>query len=141
MKELVKFDHNHAHELDIDKDFNLAFKVPHIFELYEKFKNAKTLYVNGKPIICGGVVDLWAGVGEAWMLVSETAKQLRYTSIVGIKEFVDDVFKDYHRLQAIVDCENYEGIRLVEWLGFDREGMLRKYSMNGRDQFIYARVK
>jgi RimJ/RimL family protein N-acetyltransferase len=54
----------------------------------------------------------------------------------GLKEFPDVI-----RFQALVELENKASQRVLEKLGFLREGVLRKYSLNkgkSRDMVMYS---
>ena len=57
----------------------------------------------------------------------------------------DEVFNDIemHRIEATVMPENKASIALLEGLGFEKEGLLKKYvELNGvwRDHYLYALV-
>ena len=45
------------------------------------------------------------------------------------------------RINVLVETDNLDSINLVERLGFKREGLLRKYSENGHDCYIYGMLK
>ena len=48
-----------------------------------------------------------------------------------------DLYK-LQRVQATVLKENKKAIKWIEFLGFEREGLMRKYV--GGDHYLYARV-
>ena len=33
-----------------------------------------------------------------------------------------------------------QGIRFAEWLGLEREGLMKKWGFDGSDQYMYARI-
>jgi hypothetical protein len=33
-----------------------------------------------------------------------------------------------------------EGIRFAEWLGLEREGLMKNWGFDGSDQYLYARI-
>lgn len=63
---------------------------------------------------------------------------------MALKVAVDKVFKDFRdlvRLEALVEVENYGSQRVLEKVGFQKEGLLRKYAFckgEIRDMFVYS---
>jgi hypothetical protein len=93
-------------------------------------------------LFCGGVRVLWPGVGEAWVLCSagiwRFARQLFRVSETIIGKVAAE--NNLERVQAHVRTSWDVAIRFVERLGFEREGLLRKF-VNGEDYYSYARVR
>ena len=44
------------------------------------------------------------------------------------------------RIQASVHTNDQQAIRYVEWLGFENEGLMKKYGPDGSDYYRFARV-
>ena len=99
-----------------------------------------TLCADNLVIGCGGIVPLWEGVGEIWMVSSIHIERYKIEAIKQILTFLKSVGASFHRLQATVDTEDKRAVRFIEWLGFEREGTLRKYGFSGSDHYIYARI-
>ncbi len=96
-----------------------------------------------KIIAIGGIYDLWPGVGEAISFMSEDAfkypKSLFSAFSRGLSAGIK--IKKYWRVQAMVKAGFDEGTRFIEHLGFEQEGLMRKWAPDGTDFYIYARVK
>lgn len=59
-----------------------------------------------------------------------------------IRTMFDDVMKQrgLYRAQANIHHRFDKAIRLAEWLGFENEGLMRRFGVEGDDYFRYARV-
>jgi len=111
-------------------------------EQYEKFPNsAFTLVIDGAPIVCGGIFLLNTKVAQCWLARSKYA--VNYPNIVArvVKRQLFNMAEDFelHRLQTI-NRDNPLHNEWCEWLGFEREGILRKFTEKGEDAIIYAKV-
>ncbi len=52
--------------------------------------------------------------------------------------------QNFHRLEAKIDPDNFSSIKLIEKLGFKKEGLLRDYEKIGLhyyDVFMYSKIK
>jgi len=93
----------------------------------------------GKPLCAYGSAFLWPGCCEVWFnLISRdkvlsTVKAFKRTIALQAKEF------NIRRMHATVKCESKVATRFIEALGFEFEGVLRKYNPDGSDAAIYAR--
>jgi len=54
----------------------------------------------------------------------------------------DEVMRQqgFYRAQSNIHCGFERAIRLAEWLGFENEGLMRRFGIEGADYFRYARV-
>lgn len=147
MIQVEQFYKEDAQELKESESINLLVTLPtdnkiNVFQIYEQYPNNFTMFYNDQVKFCGGVVDIWNGMGEMWMILNKDLDGCKFEIIRTIRYEVDNLFDtQYHRLQATIDCANDAAIRFVEWLGFKREGVLRKYSHDRKDYYMYARVK
>lgn len=93
-------------------------------------------------VVCGGA-ELWRGVCEVWLLKSDLFYKYSRQCAKIIKKHLDEGFNrcDYHRVQASCSKDSKEQSRWLEWLGFENEGVLRKYGLNGEDYIMHARIK
>lgn len=90
-------------------------------------------------IACAGVLRMWENRDQAWALLSADSGR-RFVGIYrGIRRFLD--MHDTRRVEATVDSEFAAGHRLMYLLGFQHEGRMRAYLMDGRDCDLYARVR
>lgn len=101
---------------------------------------AFTLLIDGKPEACGGIGFFDKTLGECWMFIPRTDRAcLIYRNILKKFNRLIALYK-FRRLQAHVFPNFVNGVKLVERLGFEREGLCRQYGPNGEDMYLYARV-
>ncbi|CAH3859417.1 TPA: hypothetical protein MFX78_02385 [Klebsiella pneumoniae] len=104
---------------------------------------AFTCLHDGIPVAAGGIVPaekyglvFSRGIGNAWMVIAE-----------GITPYWPEIFRAtrrelrrglarYHRIEANTTFP--EGERMLEMLGMQCEGHLKKYSNNGGDASLWA---
>lgn len=94
-----------------------------------------------KVIAGGGVVMFWEGVGEAWLMFAKDAEKCG-TQLIRAVSRMADIMMNKHglkRLQAVVRTDFEKAIKLVELVGFTREGTLKNYCPDGADVYMYAR--
>lgn len=91
----------------------------------------------------GGLRVFWEGVAEAWLLLCPSANG----SAVGLLRAIHSKFGELidsfglWRVQASVKTDNLRGVRIMRWLGFASEGIMRGYGPDGSDYFLYAWVR
>lgn len=94
-----------------------------------------------KIVAAAGIVPYWRGTGEAWVIVCKDVR--KYIGLPGAIRELLDCLQETHkfwRVQAPVKVDNPVTRRLVRWLGFQEEGILRGYAPDGTDCYMYARV-
>ena len=103
------------------------------------------LWNNGQLYGVGGVLILRPGVGEFWLLLAKD-----YKDHISVRDAVVEIADQINvhsakhalvRCQAIVRADFAEGLRLIEWLGFEYEGYLRMYLPGEVDAVMYARIE
>jgi len=103
---------------------------------------AFTLMAGEKVVCCSGVSQLWNNSAEAWLIVSKDFPQYGKIAAKLIKKFLMWVEPPvYSRVQMSVRSDFDEAVRFAEFLGFEREGVMRKYGPDGVDYYMYARVR
>jgi len=102
----------------------------------------KTLLSGNKVVAVGGVHIMWDGVGEAWALVSPKIEGNGIVFARYAKKMFDAIIKDNKltRVQATIHASDVTAAQFASWLGFESEGVMRKYGMNGEDYVRVARV-
>ena len=102
---------------------------------------AFTGFVDDQPIGCAGVICLDEGRdrGHVWALMTSLTggHMLAITRV--ILRFLQ--WTDIRRLETQVFLDWPPGQHWVEMLGFQREGLMRQYTPDKRDAWLYARVK
>ena len=98
-----------------------------------------TLLVDNHPILAGGIYPLWDGVAEGWVLSSKRIFDYKIKSAISIKRRLDLLCNNNKiwRLQTSVKENFTTGVRFAEWLGLEKEGLMKKY---GPDQTNYFRM-
>ena len=97
---------------------------------------------NGVPVACGGILPLWKGVGEGWVVTSALVEQHPFMFAKTIWRETLRLIKDLDldRIQTVVDAEHTVSMRWVERMGFENEGLMKKF-LGGRDFFRYALIR
>ena len=101
-----------------------------------------TLEDDEEILAVGGAHILWPGVAEAWGLVSPSGKKHGRLFARYAKRRFEGMLKenDIKRMQAPIHATDESGMRFVEWLGFEKEGLMRKYGLQGEDYVRVARI-
>ena len=104
--------------------------------------NAYTMFVNGKPAFACGIVVLWDGVAECWVMASQNIYDMKFLAARTILNKTVEVCKKnkIKRLQTSVKAEFKEGIRFATWIGFEIEGLKKQYGPDGSDYYQLARI-
>lgn len=100
-------------------------------------------FADGHIIAAGGVHFYWPGVGEAWTFMTSYLHKYRFSIHKHTCRMLNKIISEnnLHRVQAVVDAGNVKAIGWIESLGFDCEGMMKKYGTDGNDCYMYGRVK
>jgi len=90
-------------------------------------------------IACAGIVQAHEQRGMAWAMFSERALR-QFKLIHRVVRMVLNGAK-WRRVEMTVDINHAAAIAWAERLGFEREGLMRAVTPDGRDCFLYAKVK
>ena len=109
---------------------------------YSQSGNAFTMFVNGKPSFAFGLVVLWNGVAEGWVIASQNIFDVKFLAARTIINKMLEVCKKnkIKRLQTSVKAEFKEGVRFATWLGMEIEGLKKNYGPDGSDYYQLARI-
>ena len=104
--------------------------------------NAYTLFVENKPIVAGGIIILWQGVAEGWVMANQNIFEIKLLACKEIKNRTDELCKKnkIKRLQTTVKYDFNSGIRFASWLGLKPEGIMRRYGPDGSDYYRMAKI-
>tara|TARA_Y100001972_G_scaffold114747_1_gene150674 strand:- start:158 stop:598 length:441 start_codon:yes stop_codon:yes gene_type:complete len=144
---IVDFESDHAKELYdgiINDDRNRPPIMISQFVDEVVVKNlAFTGVLNGKIIACGGIYPIWNGVGDAWFIGSNVIYEYPILVTKTVKKYLDELMdlNNFHRVQAYVRHDWQEAQRWIKVLGMQNEGTARKYSTDGRNHILFAKVK
>lgn len=99
----------------------------------------------GVPTILGmgGVVPAWQGVAIAWLLTACEIERYKLFFHKTIVAMLDGAIRELglHRVDVTVLAEHETSIHWLERLGFQCEGLMRKFDSQGNDYYRYALVK
>jgi len=104
--------------------------------------NPKTVLADNKPVVIGGVSNLWEGVGEGWMIASQDIRSHMFYVCKQVRKYLTKQVKlmNILRLQAVVSADNSDVYNFAtKFLGFKYEGYLHHYGMDGSDQLMLAK--
>ena len=104
--------------------------------------NAYTMFMNDKPIFAIGIVILWDGVAEGWVMASQNIFEMKFLAAKTMKELTDDMCKKnkIKRLQTSVKADFKLGVRFATWLGLEIEGLKKKYGPDGSDYYQLGKI-
>ena len=103
---------------------------------------AFTGMVNDKPIFAAGMKMIWGQVAEGWVIATDQMWKHPIAISKAIKKDFARVAKEHNikRVQSGIRKDFKEGIRFAEWLGLEREGLMKNWGFDGSDQYLYARI-
>ncbi len=99
--------------------------------------------VDGKLIGCGGIINIWPGLAEAWLALTPFAKahvSFLYRQSLRFLPWARSTYT-LRRIQTTVQADWVEALRFIERLGFVRVALLEQYGPNGEAHFLYEMVK
>lgn len=105
--------------------------------------NAFSGFWDGELIGVGGVIILWEGVGELWLILSKDFIGISdIATFMAIRKKINELIANNNlwRVQAIVRDDFPKAIKMIEALGFHSEGLLERYCPDKGDAIIYSRV-
>ena len=105
--------------------------------------NPKTVLADNKPVVIGGVSNLWEGVGEGWMIASQDIRSHMFYVCKQVRKYLTKQVKlmNILRLQAVVSADNSDVYNFAtKFLGFKYEGYLHHYGMDGSDQLMLSLI-
>ena len=103
---------------------------------------AFTGIVNDNPIFAAGMKMIWGQVAEGWVIATSEMWKHPLSVAKAIKKDFARVAKENNitRVQSAIRKDFSEGQRFAEWLGLEKEGLMRKWGFDGSDQYMYARL-
>jgi len=100
---------------------------------------AFSVIFEGKMILCVGIVKEREGIGQAWALYPPDVGKYHIDPRIA-KDRLKELMIEYGfwRVFATVRTDFPAGVKYIEWLGFQREGLMRKNEPDKSDSFLYA---
>lgn len=144
--ETIPYDVHHIQVMDM-RDEERAY-LDGLGDGYERLVKAAemsieagTFIYDGRILCCAGFMRLWPGVLEGWIIPSKWVSVAPIAFAKHMKRYIESVAKSFgcHRFQT----SSNEGVvqeRWMKFLGFEKEGTMKKYSYDKKDYHIYARL-
>lgn len=99
---------------------------------------AVTAFDGDRVIICGGIREDRPKFGTCWALMAADSGRHMVFLHRAVQRFV--TMQTWMRLEATVEADFKPACRWVELLGFEFEGRMKRYGLNGEDHLRYART-
>lgn len=93
----------------------------------------------------GGLMVLWEGVGELWLMLTADCKKHGFYGIIAlsaIKDKMEELIENNNlrRAQATIRTDFPQAIKMIESFGFEREGLLKQYCPDKGNVYMYAKM-
>lgn len=93
----------------------------------------------------GGCQIKWEGVGLLWLMLTADCRKNDVFGVIAlnaIKDKMDELIKKngLWRVEATVRTDFPKAIKMVEFFGFKREGLMRKYCPDCKDAYLYSKI-
>ena len=120
--------------------WTLKFMSPALLKTIEA-QWSNTVFRDGQPICCGGVIEQRPDYGILWSFVGSDVTPHDFPALHRlVKIFICDL--PFDRLEMHVDFGFRNGHRWAQALGFQCEApRMRRFLLNGTDATLYARIK
>lgn len=104
--------------------------------------NALTLLGRGVPLAIFGWYFICPGVVQVWGLVSDEAAKAKKSFHNTVKLLISFAFERHPilRMQISVRTSYQTGWKWAKSLGFECEGVMKKYGPGGTDCWLFAKV-
>tara|TARA_R110000765_G_scaffold107257_5_gene198033 strand:+ start:201 stop:665 length:465 start_codon:yes stop_codon:yes gene_type:complete len=142
----IPFEPGHAADLISQADVGEAEKKflfgGHIHNL-ALLGHSVSVIRNGHLLGSGGIFPVWDGMGEAWVLPAANVKKNKKVFVKLIRENMERLSDEYgfRRIQATARADAPIAQRFLEFLGFEREGLLRAYGPDGANHVLFSKIK
>lgn len=111
-------------------------EISHVPATYETVLPGLTAREGDRIVMCGGITHYAPQRGICWALVSQDAGRHMLFLTRAVRRFIGTY--PWRRLEATVEETFAPGCRWVELLGFEFEGRMRGYGMNGETYLRYG---
>lgn len=98
---------------------------------------------NGHLVLCCGIVPMWAGVGEVWFIASNLIHTHKIPFIRFARQKMMEVVEanSLIRVQGVVKVGWDTALRFSKFMGFETEGIMKKYGPEGADYYRISWIK
>lgn len=118
----------------------IVSSAPRLAERLEDMGAASILTPDGKTVLgVMGAVPTLPGVCEVFVLASEAQQHHPVTFAKSVRKELYTLKEKYRRIQAVSRDDDFHS-RWLSWLGFEREGVLKKYGLHGEDMVMWGLI-
>ncbi len=147
MPSLMPFNKEDLHKINLRPfDEQVIMGVSAAYERIVQQADAGIAYTGrndeGDIIAIGGVTLMWDKVGSGWVMTSGLILKYKAWTHRAIRNILEQaiVKHNLHRIESIILKDHCVSQKWAERLGFEREGLMRKYDTDGNDYYLYARI-
>lgn len=143
---LVEFQFEHLELFDWRdeerKMYNVGSEFVNALLMAEKKGECFTAMHDGRIIVIGGIIPNSAKTGYAFTLFSKHADKAPISAAKTVRRMFGRMVEDMglHRVTTYNLVEATAHHKWCEWLGFEREGIIKKFDDEGKDYVQYGRV-
>lgn len=99
--------------------------------------------INCSKVLCsGGFFPAWSGRFTAWFLLDQSMTRYDLLWMVKrVRNFLENSMPDtVRRIDATAREDFPQASRMLEMLGFEREGLMKSYGPDGSSHYLFARL-
>lgn len=111
-------------------------------KLYKRAGPAFTGVIDGQIMGSCGLIILWPGVAEGWMVSTNLVAKLPLTFHRAVTRGMDRLIKEngLRRIQVAIHADHKKSRNWITRLGFFYEGQMVSYGPDGSDYHRYGRT-
>ena len=107
--------------------------------------NCYTVIYESAIVAVGGLQIKWEGVGLLWLMLTADSKKYGIHGLLALKaikekmEFLIEK-NNLWRVEAVIRTDFSQAIKMIEFFGFEREGLMRQYMPDKTDGYLYSKI-
>lgn len=111
-------------------------------EVYSSAGPCYTLIVDEQMVASAGMVIHWPGMAELWAITTPLVEDYPLTFHRVVRDGLDKQITEHglHRVECTVLTNHKVSVKWLTKMGFDIEGIRRKYDPYKNDYFLMAKV-
>jgi hypothetical protein len=97
-------------------------------------------WLAGAPVAAIGGRQLWPGVWSVWAFGTDDWPRVIHTLTKHTIRYLVPAMLNLggHRAECATHVDHHEAHAWLEWLGFEREALMRGHGRNGEDFYLYS---
>ena len=138
-RQFIPLEDEHLDNIETGPGLEMFHLTKHSLKAHSKAGLA--YIVDDKIVCCFGIIEIWEKSCEWWLVPCKDFDKYGITLLRIIKRYIDDYLNIYHRMQVVVRADIEKNIRFSKILGFEEEGLMRKYDAFGNDYYIMSKIR